>query len=123
LRSGGDRRLSKHLAQLYLRVSGLDRQLAYSYDINMKSNDTDELTIAPALQAEIRAAAADVHRPAQEIVQEALEGYLAAHPRVVSNAQTLSATVARMLKRRGERRLSSGVTIEDVIAWGREGRA
>ena len=104
----------------------LDRRPIYSYDMAMTASDTNELTIAPALQAQIRAAAADVHRPAPEIVQEALEGYLAdlhAHPRVAPDAQTRSATVARMLKRRDDRRLSEGATIEDVITWGREGRA
>lgn len=94
--------------------------------MRMKPTDTDDLTIAPALQAEIRAAAAEVHRPAREIVREAIEEYLAelhAHPRVTPDAQTRSATVARMLSRRSDRHLSEGTTIEDVIAWGREGRA
>jgi hypothetical protein len=37
--------------------------------------------------------------------------------------QARAATVARMLERRKGRQLREGVTIEDVIAWGREGRA
>jgi hypothetical protein len=94
----------------------------------MKSTaDTvNDLTIPAPLQAEIRAVAAIARRPADEIVQEALEGYLAdhhAHLRVGPDAQARTATVARMLKRRSERKLSVGVTIDDVIAWGREGRA
>ena len=92
----------------------------------MKPTDTDDLTIAPALEAEIRAAAADIHRPANEIVREALEGYLAelhAHARTAPDAQTRSETVARMLKQRRDNVLPKDTTIEDVIAWGREGRA
>jgi hypothetical protein len=92
----------------------------------MKPNSTAELTIPPALQAEIHAAAAAAHRPANEIVREALETYLV-HQQTealsVTDAQTRSATVTRMFERRRGRHLSDGVTIEDVIAWGREGRA
>jgi hypothetical protein len=91
----------------------------------MKQNDSDEL-IGPGLAAEIRAAAADAHRPARDLVQEAVERYLAelhAHPRVTPDAQTRSETVRRMLARRRTRPLSDGVTIEQVIGWGREGRA
>lgn len=92
----------------------------------MKPNNTDNLTIAPALEAEIRAVAADIHRPANEIVREALEGYLAelhAHPRPSPDARTRSEAVARMLEQRKGNILPQGTTIEDVIAWGREGRA
>ncbi len=95
----------------------------------MKPTDTDDLAIAPTLAAEIRAAAAAAaaaHHPAREIVQEAVEGYLAelrARPRIAPDASTRSVIVARMLKRRSQRPLSKGLDIEDVIAWGCEGRA
>ncbi len=51
-------------------------------------------------------------RPAAEVL-----------PQFIGEKATQELTVARMLKRREDRRLSEGVTIEDVIAWGREGRA
>jgi predicted transcriptional regulator len=41
----------------------------------MPDSDT-ELTIPPALAAEIKAAAEDEHRPAADVVREALVGYL-----------------------------------------------
>jgi len=90
------------------------------------ADPANDLTIPAPLQAEIRAVAAIAHRPANEIVREALEGYLAerhAYPDVTPGAQTSSTTVARMLERRSGRHLSNGLTIEDVIAWGRDGRA
>jgi hypothetical protein len=90
------------------------------------AGDSNPFGLPPALLTALEAAAADVHRPANEIVREALEGYLAelhSHPHGTPDAQSRSATVARMLERRRGRHLSPGVTIEDVIAWGREGRA
>ncbi len=92
----------------------------------MKPNNTDDLTIAPAIAAEIRAAAAAMHRPAREIVHEALEHYLAerqTRARPVSDANARAAAGARMREQRKGRFLPAGMTIEDVIAWGHEGRA
>jgi hypothetical protein len=42
----------------------------------MTQGDGISLTIHPALVAEIQAAAKDEHRPAVEVVRDALEGYL-----------------------------------------------
>jgi hypothetical protein len=42
---------------------------------------------------------------------------------VQTDVRTRAESAARMRLRRSERRLPEGVTIEDVIAWGREGRA
>lgn len=88
----------------------------------MKPHNTDDLTISPALAAEIRAAAAATHRPAQEIVHEALEHYLAerqASTRPVLDAKARAAAGARMRERRKGRSLPEGMTIEDMIAYGR----
>lgn len=88
------------------------------------AGNSNPYELPPALLTALEAAAADKHRPAKEIVREALEGYLAElHSHGTPDAQTRSATVTRMLERRKNRHLSSGVGIEDVIAWGREGRA
>ena len=89
-------------------------------------DSANELVIPQTLQAEIRAVAIVANRSADEIVREALEVYLAHQQHVepqVPDAQTRAATVTRMLQRRSDRRLPKGVTIEDVIAWGRDGRA
>jgi hypothetical protein len=42
----------------------------------MKPGSDTDLTIPPALAAEVQAAADDEHRPAAEIVRDTLEGYL-----------------------------------------------
>ena len=90
----------------------------------MASNRTDTLTIPPALENEIRVAAAIAHRPPEMIVSDALEQYLAElRTRPAPNAEARAAAAARIREQRKDNLLPDGMTIEDVIAWGREGRA
>ena len=87
---------------------------------------TGSFAISPALEAEIQAVAAEAHLPADEVVREALESYLAERRvtgRPTPDERRRAEVVARILRRRGARPLPDGMSIDDVLAWGREGRA
>ena len=88
-------------------------------------SDTD--LIPPALVAEIQAAADAEHRPAADLVQEALERYLAQRRKDMSTAQgkptparrTAAEAAARLRERRKGTVLPDGVTIRDLMTHGR----
>jgi hypothetical protein len=83
---------------------------------------SDELIIPPALAAQILAAADDEHRPAAEVVQEALERYLAQRRENVNTTparRTPAEAAARLLERRKGTLLPDGVTIRDLMTHGR----
>ena len=87
----------------------------------------DPELIPPALVAEIRAAAAAEHRPVAEVVQDALERYLAQRRKDASAARsettlprrTATEAAARLRERRKGTVLPDGVTIRDLMTHGR----
>jgi hypothetical protein len=89
----------------------------------MSDGDTD-LVIPPALAAEIKAVAADEHRPATDIVRDALERYLTDWRKRTSEAlekpkRTPVEAAARLREFRKGNVLPDGVTIEDLMTHGR----
>jgi len=91
----------------------------------MPPDSTLELTIPAALAARVQAVAADEHRPAAEIVCEALEHYLqerqdhAAPPSTQPARPSPAEALARMQARRANTPLPEGMTIRDMIDYGR----
>lgn len=90
----------------------------------MTSSGTSDLTIPPALMADIQAAAEDEHRPATEVVRDALERYLAewrkgASPRHAQARRSLAEAAVRLRERRTGNVLPEGVTIRDLMTHGR----
>ena len=83
--------------------------------------------IPPALAAQIQAAADDEHRPAADVVREALERYLStgrkgtglAHESPVPAKRPPAEALARMRERRKGNVLPEGVTIRDLMTHGR----
>jgi hypothetical protein len=82
------------------------------------------LVIPPALAAEILAAAEDEHRPADDLVRDALERYLidwrkrTRHGQEKSR-QTQAEAATRLRELRKGNVLPDGVTIRDLMTHGR----
>jgi len=92
----------------------------------MKPGSDTDLNIPPALFAEIQAAAHEAHRPAADVVREALERYLADWRKGASPARgpapakrTPAEAVARLRELRKGNVLPDGVTIRDLMTHGR----
>ena len=89
----------------------------------MKSaSDNSTLTISPALLAQLEAVAEEEHRPAAEVVREALERYLARSREDTAqrpSRPTPAEAAARMREQRKGTVLPDGVTIRDLIDYGR----
>jgi hypothetical protein len=94
----------------------------------MKTNLPSESTlISPDLLEKVEAIAAVEHRPASEILRDAIEGYLNNHPKAVPSASTANPrpkltpqeAVARILERRKFHPLPEGETIKSLINFGR----
>ena len=85
------------------------------------SSTPNDLTIPAPHQAELRAVAAMAQCPANEIVREALETYLAHRhtDRLTPNAEIRATSAARMRTKRKGRILPDALTIEQMIAHGR----
>jgi hypothetical protein len=87
----------------------------------------DTLAIPPALLAEIEAAAEQEHRPALDVLQDAVHRYIDAMParhdhldtEPASPELTPSQAVARILELRKGNDLPDGVTIRDLMTHGR----
>lgn len=76
------------------------------------------------LAAELQTAADYQRRPANDLVREALEKYLAPEPAVppilqISPPRTAAEAFAHMRERRKTTPLPEGVTIKDMIEYGR----
>jgi len=92
----------------------------------MKPGSDTDLVVPPALLAEIQAAADEAHRPAADVVREALERYLAdwrngvrpAHEPVPAR-RTPAEAAARLRELRKGNVLPDGVTIRDLMTHGR----
>jgi hypothetical protein len=87
-------------------------------------SNSNPLTIPPAMLAELQAAADEEHRAPDDVVREALERYLAEWRKSVSHGQArprLSAdeAVARLLEQRKDNLLPEGVTIRELMTYGR----
>ena len=94
----------------------------------MKINPTPENPLMPAsLLEQVQAMAAAEHRPASEILRDAIESYQREHRGVVELAEEKPSAaprspqqaVARILERRQYRNLPEGMTIRDLMTLGR----
>jgi len=94
----------------------------------MKTNPTPENPlIPPSLLEQVQAMAAAEHRPASEILRDAIESYQRDHRGVVELARenpsaaprSPQQAVARILERRQYRNLPDGMTIRDLMTLGR----
>jgi hypothetical protein len=92
----------------------------------MKVDNHTNALIPPALLAEMEAIAAVEHRPARDMVREALERYLQERQALPSNIsaqlppkRTPQEAAARMLERRKHHKLPEGTTIRDLMTFGR----
>jgi hypothetical protein len=77
-----------------------------------------DLAVPPGLAAELEAVAARQHRPAAEVLREAVERYLAQDRGAPAEPEGLAAMVERMLASRTK--LPEGVTIRDLMTEGRD---
>jgi metal-responsive CopG/Arc/MetJ family transcriptional regulator len=85
-----------------------------------------DFTLPPALLAEVEAMAAGEHRSARDILREAVESYVQAR-RPFAGVNGVSATpqrsaqeaAARMLERRKLHSLPEGISIRDLMTFGR----
>jgi Ribbon-helix-helix protein, copG family len=90
-------------------------------------SESNSFTIPPALLAEVEAAAEEEHRPVADVVREALERYLAEWRKSVNLAQTgrtpaklsPAEAVERLLEQRKDNVLPDGVTIRQLMTYGR----
>jgi hypothetical protein len=89
----------------------------------MKPTTDAELTIPPSLVAEIQATADVEHRPAAEVLRDALERYLADARKARAGAapghRSRAAAAARMREMRKGNVLPEGMTIRDLMTYGR----
>jgi predicted transcriptional regulator len=94
----------------------------------MKTNPTPENPlISPSLLEQVQAMAAVEHRPASEILRDAIESYQRDHHGAVELAEEKPSAaprspqqaVARILERRQYRNLPEGMTIRDLMTLGR----
>lgn len=75
----------------------------------MTREHTPELAVPPELAAQIIAAAEAQHRPAQDVLHDAVEDYLTRQPPPAAEAQRAAAeAAARIIQRR------KGVTLGDL---------
>jgi len=88
---------------------------------------TAALSLPPALLAEVEAAAEQEYRPASDVVRDAVERYLTQSRRPVLAAQpgqaivplTAAETVEWILEQRKGNVLPEGVTIRELMTYGR----
>ncbi|MGD0108118.1 MAG: ribbon-helix-helix protein, CopG family [Rhodopila sp.] len=90
----------------------------------MKSTgDNDTLMIPPALLAQVEAAAEEEHRTTADVVREALERYLSRSHRDIASRPAAKRTPVEAATRMREQRqgtfLPEGMTIRDLIDYGR----
>ena len=95
----------------------------------MKTNPTPENPLIPlSLLEQVQAMAEAEHRPASEILRDAIESYQRDHRGVVELAEEKKPSagprspqqaVARILERRQYRNLPEGMTIRDLMTLGR----
>jgi hypothetical protein len=71
-----------------------------------------DLTIPPALAAQLQAAAADQHRPAREVLRDAVEEYLRAWRPLTPSQRSPGEAATRMMRaRQGNVRLDDAVFV------------
>ncbi len=92
----------------------------------MKTQTHFETLIPPSLLEQVEALAAAEHRPAGDMLREAIEGFLrerralpASEVAGQQSARTAQAAAARILERRKRHLLPDGVTIRDLMTYGR----
>jgi hypothetical protein len=84
-----------------------------------KTENTD-LAIPPALAAQLQAAADEQHRPAREVLRDAVEEYLRAwRPLASSNRRSPAEAAARIMRaRQGNARLDDAA-LRELMTYGR----
>ena len=112
------RRLRAKLASLILDASPLD----VSFD-GMRSEDPTDTLVPPDLLVEVEAAAEEERREPRELVREAVTRYLeqrrARRGTALESIHTPAEAAARILELRKGNLLPPGMTIDDLINFGR----
>lgn len=76
--------------------------------------------IPPALLEQVQALAEAEHRPASDVVRDAIEGYLQSHPLPArSQASRAEEAGKRILQNRSRHPLPEGTTIREMMEYGR----
>jgi hypothetical protein len=89
--------------------------------MTQKTENTSDLAIPPALAVRLQAAAEEQHRPAHDVLRDAVEGYLRAWQPVTPSTTQRSPTeaAARMMRaRQGNVRLDDAA-LRDLMIHGR----
>jgi hypothetical protein len=90
----------------------------------MKPGSDTDLTIPPALVAEVRAIADEEHRPVDDVLRDLVEQALGerrwkGQPRQTAAKLSAAEAVERLLEQRKGNVLPDGVTIRDLMTYGR----
>jgi hypothetical protein len=84
-----------------------------------KTENTSDLAIPPALAAQLQAAAEEQHRPARDVLRDALEGYLRAwRPLTSSNQRPPAQAAARMIRARRSNARLDDAALRDLMTHG-----
>jgi hypothetical protein len=114
----GNRRLRTNLPGLVFDPSTVDA----TFD-GMRSDDPSDTLVPPDLLVEVEAAADEENREPRELVREAVTRYLerrrAGRGTICEPKHTPAEAAARILELRKGNLLPPGVTIEDLINFGR----
>jgi hypothetical protein len=78
-----------------------------------------DLAVPPALAAQLQAAAAAQHRPPRDVLRDAVESYLQAVRPSSPSRRSPAEAAARMRQSRPGNKLPEGVTIRDLMTYGR----
>lgn len=86
-----------------------------------KTENTTDLAIPPALAVRLQAAAEEQHRPAREVLRDALEGYLRAWRPLTTPTTQRSPTeaAARMMRARQTNVRLDDAALRDLMTHGR----
>jgi predicted transcriptional regulator len=85
----------------------------------MTSDTLSDLAVPPALAARLQEAAAAQHRPPREVLRDAVELYLREQRPFPPAHRSPGEAAARIRRSRPGNKLPDGVTIRDLMTYGR----
>jgi hypothetical protein len=84
-----------------------------------ESETPSEFAVPPALAAQLQAAAAKQHRQLRDVLRDAVELYLREFRPLPPAQRSPAEAAARMRESRPGNKLPDGVTIRDLMTYGR----
>jgi hypothetical protein len=84
-----------------------------------ESETPSDIAVPPALAARLAAAAAEQHRQLRDVLRDAVESYLRALQPLTPAQRSPAEAAARMRASRPDNKLPEGVTIRDLMTYGR----